>query len=582
MKDLGGERQRGPEKTEEVILTIANGVTEPEPTRANDGVNADKVTIKNMWVLQLEPQAPQIIRHIVRGEVVTGTNQFRVKLLDSSGGEKWNIVVVVNNDDPDIASNVGRTYSDFVSTGKRVDKVAKDAPITMDAVMTEYLAVGMVTTLDGSSDIAISQYTGPLSVSLLRAVAKVDIGVGTYNADDNTWSNSGASKLPFTLTSVQLRGSKLKVRWYFNIDKETFDPSANAVKKASTEDTETTNYLTYNPLQSGIPYIANTIYMLESGMSGSRYDENHLNRPRLIIGGKYEDGPETYYRIDFSGLDGGSKDFFTSDILRNHLYRFTINSVSGPGQSTADAADQVVPENLTFSSTIEPWTDGKTETPHQQIGYYMNYGGLNGSVTTTAATGDIRMKDPYWRGRQWDNNHFNYLFDYDTFYGEAENFFAHSGDPGKWNGDLYASGNGEVNKDGNIYAALKTEGVYPTLMIAANNLTDIRGNSLFAWKTGKALTAFDMCRSYNGGGYGDWRLPRLSELALMYANRTALETLSGFEPFGENAVYWSGSEYGVGKVGKSSRAWTFRFSATDVFQHEEKSTKHLIRCVRQP
>ena len=68
----------------------------------------------------------------------------------------------------------------------------------------------------------------------------------------------------------------------------------------------------------------------------------------------------------------------------------------------------------------------------------------------------------------------------------------------------------------------------------------------------------------------------------MYANRTELEALNGFEPFGENAVYWSGSEYGVGKQGKSSQAWTLRFSATDVFQQEEKSTKHLIRCVRQP
>ena len=585
MKDLGGELQKGSEKTEEVILTIANGVTEPAPTRVGP-VDADKqITIKNMWVLQLEAKDPKIIRHIARGEIVSGTNQFRVKLLNSSGGEKWNIIVVVNNDDPDIASNVGKLYSTFVSTGKRVDSAAPDAIITIDAVMNEYLAIGMITSPDGNSDISVSHYMGPLSVSLLRAVAKVDIGVGTYNANNNTWSNTGANKIPFTLTTVQLRGSKLKVRWYFNIDKETFDPSANAVKKASTQGNETTNFLPpYKPVQSGIPYITNTIYMLESGMSGSRYDENHLNRPQLIIGGKYgTNTDESYYKFDFSGLDGGSKDFFTSDILRNHLYRFTINSVSGPGQSTPDAADQVVPEDLSFSSTIEAWTGGKTETPHQQTGYNMNYGGLNGSVTTTAATGDIRIKDPYWRGRQWDNNHFNYPFNYDTFYGEAENFFAHmGGNPGQWNGDLYASGNGEVDKNGSIYAALKTEGVYPTLMIASNNLTDIQGNLRFAWKTGKVLTAFDMCRNYNGGGFGDWRLPRLSELALMYANRADLEALNGFEPFGENTVYWSGSEYGVGKQGKSSQAWTFRFSATDVFQHEEKSTQHLIRCVRQP
>ena len=94
-----------------------------------------------------------------------------------------------------------------------------------------------------------------------------------------------------------------------------------------------------------------------------------------------------------------------------------------------------------------------------------------------------------------------------------------------------------------------------------------------------------MCRAYNGGGCSDWRLPRLSELALMYANRAALEALSGFEPFGENAVYWSGSEYGEGRLLKSSEAWTFTFTTTDtaeVFKKDVKSARHFIRCVRQP
>lgn len=585
MQDLGGELQKGPEKTEEVILTIANGADGADGSTRGGSSDLDGfITIKNMWVLQVEAKDPKIIRRIVQGEAVSsGTNQFRVKLQDSSDGEKWNIVIVVNNDNPNLVKNVGIPYSTFASTGKQVPSVGPSSPILLYNLTNEWAAVG-VATIDGSPDIAISRYTGPLSVKLLRAAAKVDIGVGTYNAGNNSWRNSGANKIPFTLTSVQLRGSKLKLRWYFNIDNETFDPSANAVKKASTQGQgdATTNPLLYQNVISHL-YITNDIYMVESALSGSRYDENHLNRPRLIIAGKYDTDPQdTYYRIDFSGLDGGSKDFFTSDILRNHLYRFSINSVSGPGQATADAADRVVPENLTFSSTIEPWADGVEENPNQQTGYYMNYGGLNGSVTTTAATGDIRIKDLYWRGRQWYNNHFNYSFDYNTFYGEAENFFSHNENPGIYNGDLYASANGEVDNVQNIYAALKIEGVHPKLMVASNNVSDITGNTLFPWKTGKALTAFDMCRAYNGGGYGNWRLPRLSELALMYANRADLEALSGFEPFEDNAVYWSGSEYGVGKAGKSSQAWTFRFSATEVFQHEEKSTKRLIRCVRQP
>ena len=79
MKDLGGEQQKIPEKTEEVILTVTNGTSEPGPTRVGP-VDADKqITIKNMWVLQLEAKDPKIIRHIARGEIVSGTNQFREK-----------------------------------------------------------------------------------------------------------------------------------------------------------------------------------------------------------------------------------------------------------------------------------------------------------------------------------------------------------------------------------------------------------------------------------------------------------------------------------------------------------------------
>lgn len=136
-------------------------------------------------------------------------------------------------------------------------------------------------------------------------------------------------------------------------------------------------------------YIKNTIYFVENELSGTRYDDDHLKRPRLIIGGKYDGGPTTYYRIDFSGLDGGSKDSFTSDILRNHLYRFTINSVSGPGQETANEADATIPEKLDFTTAIEPWETGVEDTPNQQIGYYMNYEGLNGDITYTKQTGPI-------------------------------------------------------------------------------------------------------------------------------------------------------------------------------------------------
>lgn len=579
LKDLGGEQQKAPVKTEEVILTIANGVTSSAPLANED----NDIASKNIWVLQIEAKGDRRIRYAAKGEAVSATAplQYRVKLLDSSGGEKWNIIVVVTSSTEDLSSYVGKTFLSFATSKGSVDSANADSGI-VGARIGDFPLMGMVV-VNGNSDISISRYMAPLSVSVLRAVAKVDIGIGTYNANNDTWSNSGANKIPFTLSTVQLRGSKLKVRWYFNIDADTFDPLANAVKKVSPEglDDQRIKDITYTSTTK--LYIVNLIFMWEFPLSGIRYDDDHLKRPRLIIGGKYGDSTvDTYYRIDFSGLDGGSKDSFTSDILRNHLYRFTINSVSGPGQDSPDEADATIPETLDFTTAIVPWETGVEDTPNQQIGYYMNYEGLNGEITATSQTGPIPVKTRTWKGRQPSN-----IFDYNTFYGEADNFWGHlpSADPGNWNGDLYATANGEVNPSEYKFAALKTEGAYLTLMIAANNLVNVKGDNTFPWKEGQALTAFDMCRAYNGGGFSDWRLPRLSELALMYANRAALEALSGFEPFGENAVYWSGSEYGVGQILKSSEAWTFTFTTTDtaeVFNKDVKSARHLIRCVRQP
>lgn len=227
LKDLGGEQQKAPVKTEEVILTIANGVTSSAPLANED----NDIASKNIWVLQIEAKGDRRIRYAAKGEAVSATAplQYRVKLLDSSGGEKWNIIVVVTSSTENLSSYVGKTFLSFATSKGSVDSANADSGI-VGARIGDFPLMGMVV-VNGNSDISISRYMAPLSVSVLRAVAKVDIGIGTYNANNDTWSNSGANKIPFTLSTVQLRGSKLKVRWYFNIDADTFDPLANAVKK---------------------------------------------------------------------------------------------------------------------------------------------------------------------------------------------------------------------------------------------------------------------------------------------------------------------------------------------------------------
>lgn len=355
LKDLGGEQQKAPVKTEEVILTIANTGNSAEATRASETNNEGKV--EKILVLQLEAGEPNIIRRMSEGEPVDGSpGSYRVELLETAGSEKWKIIVVGqpttdHKINPDPFKYLGKPYKDLTNALTATYPL----PIT-HSMLTHCETVGMAY-LNGSSDLKVSECLNGLSIKLLRAFAKVDIGVGKYNEKNNTWSNSGPGKIPFELVSVETRSIRKDAQRFFNIDKETFDPSIPAVKKASIKET-LVNYGTCQYPSSAIisgTYIKNTIYFVENELSGTRYDDDHLKRPRLIIGGKYDGGPTTYYRIDFSGLDGGSKDSFTSDILRNHLYRFTINSVSGPGQETANEADATIPEKLDFTTAIEPW-----------------------------------------------------------------------------------------------------------------------------------------------------------------------------------------------------------------------------------
>lgn len=71
---------------------------------------------------------------------------------------------------------------------------------------------------------------------------------------------------------------------------------------------------------------------------------------RLVIGGKYQGGQETYYPVDF--IDPADGETFL-DIRRNYKYEFTINSVSGNGYTDPDIASEAFPVNMEIE--LIPW-----------------------------------------------------------------------------------------------------------------------------------------------------------------------------------------------------------------------------------
>jgi hypothetical protein len=67
---------------------------------------------------------------------------------------------------------------------------------------------------------------------------------------------------------------------------------------------------------------------------------SHSTNPCLVIGGSYDGGATTYYRVDFISKGGttAAPIYTYLDLLRNHRYTITINSVSGDGYDTPKEA----------------------------------------------------------------------------------------------------------------------------------------------------------------------------------------------------------------------------------------------------
>lgn len=539
------------------------------------GSSADADTrITSIYILQFnaEGESYGTLRYVAKGTETT-EGKYTASLLQSMGAnDKYKLVILANLPD------YGFLYGLYSKTYAEVQQACLSAESLLPLVFDSTHPFPMFGVVNGGASVQVQEntrYTG--NTELIRAVARVDLGIGRKitNSDGTvTWNKNN---VPFAMTEIQVwktgkRYTYIPAAGNFHWTTTSNDiTSNNIIMDSPTVVPGETVTMTYNSAYiTDSTYCADRIYLPEADLLwGSTFDDNHANRLAIIVGGRYDGSAmETFYRVDFT-YDEGSKD--KMNILRNHVYQFTIKRVEAAGYATAELAYNSKPKNLSFEVAIEPWTVGQTASVPSILGYYLSYQGFNGeNVDWTYAVGSSRQipkKKSYWGTNQYLS------FDYDNFYKEGNNFYAPDISGGQ-NGRLYDT----------VANALSYEGTFPYLMVSGDDIVDESGSDIIPWKTGTTLTAFDLCRNLEENGFDDWRLPRLSELAFIYVNQTKLEALRGFIPL--SGTYWCGSEYLEGTTDeqrkKSGSAWAIDFAdATGYASHHLKTEKLKIRCVRQ-
>lgn len=540
---------------ETVAVTFSvNATTGGQPLTTKSMTESQENSVHTLYILAFQPDGGGTYRlkYNASGTATGTAGQFSFTLRRSVSGVADTRLLLVANHNPFALVSSGMTYEGVQAVLK--SRELGTAPAFADTGIPMFGFAGN----SPDTPLAITKGMAPLTANLLRAVARVDVGVGTYDTGSGTW-NKGS--VPFDLTDVIVykpynRYALLPVEANLSYNSDTHIPSVTAASPAGTP-SATNNTYTGTAITSAT-YCSAEIYLPEVALAGSKvYDVDHENRTALVIGGHYNgSGSKSYYRIDFTTEETNTETAALHDVLRNHLYRYSITAVTKPGYSSADDAYAGKGIDLIFTTaSITPWETGTSASVKPNMLVRMDFNGENGTVKTGGA-GTVSAKKDKWSnqdGKQWD------ALDYNTLLGEAvDNLYT-----GLTNGGYY---NTAAN-------AFDREGPAPKLVIAPENA----GQAV--WKTGsgtsRVLNAKKLCRDYRGQGRSDWRLPRLSELYLLYLNRVTIESSKGFTPLGGTGTitYWSASEK------DETNAWTV--NSTGTVTASPKTTTCHVRCVRE-
>lgn len=342
----------------EIILNL--NVPEQQRTRVQLS-NADETSISNIRVFVFDANdkfkyeakiASSVTSTTPTAPLYQGKGSLKVRLIKSTGNEKYKIVVIANiaSDDDVPTLTAGASTYENLRTGLKFKSIQDYS--------TRKLPMW------GENTIKIEENTA-ISLDMLRALARVDVGL---NFDTYPSENAKGLGNSFSLKTVDV----------YNINEKGYyiPASANITSNVATNPSiptglGTAKTYTYGNDATATNSIVRDIYISESDNKGQTDDSK---KTYIVIGGNYAGSTDiTYYRLDFIGADGME----VLDVLRNYRYRFDIKKIGGSGYATKTEAASNRSINSKIDVVLSVWDESQgnptARGSSRMVKYYQSY-----------------------------------------------------------------------------------------------------------------------------------------------------------------------------------------------------------------
>lgn len=232
------------------------------------------------------------------------------------------------------------------------------------------------------------------NIEMRRAVARIDVGV---NIGGGTPAGTDGKYPVYDLNSTAYNGNTHAANGaQFTLQSVTLYNAAGAGyvahNRAADSNADDLSYYVTSLQSDGVTYrdpsatnmFRREIYLPETP---NKFDDD-TRAFYIVVGGSYNGGTTTYYRIDFydreaNGAPGATGEEYVKptkdnrfNILRNNAYVINILEVRGPGHATEEIAAQSEPINMEVD--VRSWDTGDSD-----LGNVVTDGQYNLSVSAT-------------------------------------------------------------------------------------------------------------------------------------------------------------------------------------------------------